>query len=110
MNTTLKYITVLSLVVLLSNCSATNNLTIGVTKSAPVTIPKNINSVGILNRFGDSSSIINKIDQVFSIEGKNLDQDASFEVVEGLNDKLHQLNRFDVVILKDTTYTADNNL
>ena len=108
MKVTLKYISVLSLAVLFSNCSSTNNLTISVTKPAPVTIPKNINSVGILNRFGNSSGVINKIDQVFSIEGKNLDKEASFEVVEGLKNKLKQLNRFDLVILKDTAYTTDN--
>ena len=80
-----------------------------VTVPAPITIPNNISRIGILNRFENTSNhIINKIDEVFSAEAKNLDKDASNSVIEGLRDALKLQNRFDVVLINDSTLTTNN--
>ncbi len=103
----LKKLSLLCLIPLMVSCASTNRLTMTVTEPAPITIPKTITSVGLLNRYDSTSSnVINKIDEVFSAEGKNFDKDASNKVLEGLNDLLKQQNRFDVVILNDSTLST----
>lgn len=105
----LKTFSLLCIILLLVSCSSTNRLTMSVTKPAPVTIPKNITSVGILNRFNSASTnVINKIDEVFSVEGKHFDSDASNTLIEGLNRVLKEQNRFDVLVLNDSTLATNN--
>ncbi|WP_223549007.1 DUF6340 family protein [Aestuariivivens sp. NBU2969] len=101
----------LCIILLMVSCASTNRLTISVTEPAPVSIPKNISRVGILNRFNNTSdNVISKIDEVFSAEGKNFDRDASNKVIEGLNELLKQQDRFDVVIVNDSLLVSNNTV
>ncbi|WP_242202806.1 DUF6340 family protein [Aestuariivivens insulae] len=105
----LKKLSLLSVVFVLVSCASTNRLTLSVTEPAPITIPKNITRIGILNRFNNApKNVINRIDEVFSAEGKNFDTDASNKVIEGLTDVLKQQNRFDIVTITDATLATDN--
>ena len=92
--------------ILLSACSATNYLTMSVTEPAPVTIPTNIKTIGIINRSAasDKTKNLDKIDKVLSIEGKNLDKDGAKESVTGAFDELKSFNKFtEVKIIQDTS-------
>lgn len=100
----------LCLPILLLGCSSTNRLTMTVKQPAPITIPKNIQRIGILNRFSnDTGTILNKIDQVFSAEGKMLDFDASNQLITGLNTVLLDCKRFNVTLVEDSNLKTENN-
>ncbi|WP_242118112.1 DUF6340 family protein [Aestuariivivens sediminicola] len=100
-----KNLSLLCLFFIMVGCASTNRLTMTVTEPAPVTIPKNITRVGILNRYDQrSTDVLNKIDEVFSVEGKHFDKDASDKVIAGLSDVLKQQDRFDVVIVNDSLF------
>lgn len=62
--------------ILLMSCSATNNLTMGATEPAIVHLPKDIQRIGIINRSlpSEGNKQIDKIDQILSAEGLNLDK------------------------------------
>jgi hypothetical protein len=86
--------------IILSSCSSTNLLTISVTEPAPVYVPSNIRSIGIVDRSLPSDKNkenINNLDKILSAEGKNLDKDAARESVVGLFDELINNNRFSEV-------------
>ena len=93
---------------LILGCSSTNRLTMSVTQPAPISISKDIQRVGILNRFNSQTgSILSEMDKVFSAEGKMLDFDASNKLIEGLFTVLSESKRFDVEVLNDTTLATD---
>ena len=85
-------------------CSSTNYLTMNVLEPAPVTIPSYIKNVGIVDRSlpSEENEQQDRIDQVLSIEGGNLDIEGSQEALRGVNDELSSNNRFTkVTLLKD---------
>lgn len=81
---------------ILSGCSTTNIVTINVTEPAPVTMPGNIKSVGIINRnsIAPGNSTLDQADRILSLEGKNLDKDGAERSIEGLQTELTRNPRF----------------
>ena len=89
---------------LLYGCGATDTLTISVINPPTVYIPKNIKSVGIINRSTPSNDnkIYDDLDKVLSIEGKHLDEKGAARMVAGLSDELIRVHQFsEVKILED---------
>jgi hypothetical protein len=74
----------------------TNELYLNVVEPAPVTIPSDVQKVGIINRYlpTDESKVIDAIDRTLSLEGKNLDKDGAMESITGLKDELLANQRF----------------
>ena len=94
--------------ILVSSCSSMNELTMSVIEPAPVQLPSDIQSVGIINQSGPSeeNSDLDKIDRIFSLEGKELDINGAKEFIKGLHDGLLNSNGFtEVKILEN----IDNN-
>lgn len=82
-------------VILLASCK-TNELYINVLRPAPVTVPPEIKSVGVINRSipTDETKVADLIDKVLSLEGTDLDKDGAWESVRGLTEELKTNNRF----------------
>lgn len=93
----------LFLATLFSSC-ATNIVTMSVKEPAPVWIPKNILSAGIVNRTATSkaNNVMNKIDEVLSGEGWTLDSLGALACIQGVYDELIQGQRFEATKLLDT--------
>lgn len=85
--------------VILCSCSSKSRLTIRVTEPAPVYVPVEIKSIGIIDRSlpSEKNENLDKLDKIFSVEGKNLDKDGAHESVVGLFDELTNNNRFSEV-------------
>lgn len=81
---------------LIIGCSSTNYLTMTVTDPAPVTIPSYVKKVGIIDRSlpSEETKQQDKIDQVLSVEGKELDKEGSKEAIRGVKDELLTNKRF----------------
>ena len=89
--------------VLLLSCGSMNNLTMSVTQPAPVHVPKHIKRIGILNRSESTSNkTLDKIDKIFSAEGKNLDKEGAQNVIQGIKDELEKNKSFDEVVLVES--------
>lgn len=100
-----------SLILLISACG-TNQMTLRVTEPAPVTIPKDAKKAAIIGRtkVTKDNDVLNKIDQILSIEGKVLDSLGAKACLLGLYDDLTQKNRFDYLKLIDSTELESSNL
>ncbi|SFE00032.1 hypothetical protein SAMN05518672_10497 [Chitinophaga sp. CF118] len=87
------------------SCSSTQLVYISVLEPAPVTIPPNIKTVGIVNRsiVADKNKAIDVVDKVLSLEGDNLDKETAQAGITGLADELIKNNRF-------TNVTAFNSI
>ncbi|MBE9511816.1 MAG: hypothetical protein IMY71_13155 [Bacteroidetes bacterium] len=97
-------IPVLLVSIILCSCSSKNLLTISVTEPAPVYIPSNIKTIGIVDRslpLGENEKM-DKLDKILSAEGKNLDKDGAHESVTGLFDELINSNKFSEVKIIDS--------
>lgn len=81
---------------LLCSCSSMNSLTLSVTEPAPVYLPSEIESVGILDRSlpTEDNQKMDDLDKYLSVEGKNMDKDGAKTTVEGLFDELKKNGRF----------------
>ena len=91
--------------IILCSCSSKNLLTISVTEPAPVYVPSNIRSVGIIDRSlpaDENGKKIDKIDKILSAEGKNLDKDGAHESIVGLFDELINSDKFYEVKIIDS--------
>lgn len=86
----------------LGSCG-TNLMTMSVTEPAPVTIPGAAKKAAIIGRtkITKDNDILNKIDQVLSIEGKVLDSLGAQACLLGLYDDLVQKNRFEYLTIVD---------
>lgn len=92
------------ILVLLMSCSATNTLTMGTTRPAMVSIPKEAVRVGIINRSlpSENNSSLDKIDRLLSAEGLYLDEKGAEATISALSDELKRTGRFqEVKILED---------
>ena len=88
---------------LLVGCSSMNNLTMSVTEPAPVYVPSQVERIGILNRSESTTNkTLEQIDQVFSIEGKKLDQEGAQRVVQGIKDEFDKLEQFEKVVFVES--------
>lgn len=80
----------------LTRCRSTNIVTLTVTEPAPVTLPASMKRIGIINRSlqAGNKQILEKVDEVLSVEGKNLDKDGALRTIAGLNEELKRNSRF----------------
>ena len=97
---------------ILSSCSSTNLLTLSVTEPAPVYLPSNIETIGIINRSLPSkkNETIDNIDKILSIEGKHLDKEGAERAIFGIFDELKFINLFSDVKIIDTSNIARTGL
>lgn len=84
----------------LYSCSPTNLMSLSVMKPAPVSIPADIGSVGLIDRTAPSKETrtINTIHQVLSLESAELPREGARASVQGLSDELSKNSRFTKVI------------
>ncbi|HOS71701.1 MAG TPA: DUF6340 family protein [Bacteroidales bacterium] len=77
----------------------TSQLTLSVTEPAPVTLPREIRKVGVINRSipTDETKLLDIIDKALSLEGADLDRDGAEQCVKGLTEELMTNRRFDEV-------------
>lgn len=104
------YLMLILAATILVSCK-TNELYLNVIEPAPVTIPSDVVSVGIINRHlpTDETKVIDAIDKTLSLEGKNLDKDAAAESIKGLRDELSANNRFNQIkVIDDTKFKTSN--
>lgn len=89
---------------LLYSCQSTNSLTMSVTEPAPVYLPTSIKNIGILNRSlaSEKNKSLDAIDQILSIEGKNLDKDGATYTIQGIKDTFEKDNQYKSVIIVDS--------
>ena len=103
-----KYAVLILMVSIFASCK-TNELYINVLQPAPVTMPPNIKTVGIINRSipTDETKLVDILDKVFSLEGADLDRDGAWESIGGLSEELKTNNRFtEVKLLNDIDFRA----
>jgi hypothetical protein len=93
-----KYTVFMMAILLLASCK-TQQLYLTVVEPAPVTIPSDIKSVGVINRSipTDESKPLEALDKILTLEGVNLDKDGAMESVRGLKDELSVNSRFNEV-------------
>ena len=87
----------LSIVILfLSSCASTNELTIPVTRPATVFLPNTVQQVGIVDRSlpSEKNRTADEIDKILSIEGKNLDKEGAQNAIMALRDEMQATERF----------------
>lgn len=88
----------------LTGCSATNRLSMTVTEPAAVSLPAEVQRVGIIDRSEPSEANrgLAKIDAILSAEGMQLDREGARAAVEGLAERLRLSGRFQVVVVLDS--------
>jgi len=79
-------------------------MTLSVTEPAPVYVPSTIHTVGILNRSiaTKQNNLLDDVDKVLSLEGKNLDRDGANKCMLGLRDELRADSLFAQVKILDS--------
>ena len=84
------------LCIALSSCATTNRMTLSVTRPAPVYLPATAIRAGILNRSVPSKDNrkLDKVDEILSLEGKDLDKDGAAAAVNALYEELTTFERF----------------
>jgi hypothetical protein len=97
-----KFLGILIIACILVGCK-TQLVYMTVTQPAPVSIPKYIQKVGILNRslLSDDNKVLNKVDNILSEKGPELDKEGGRESIRGVKDALMQNNRFTDVLVLD---------
>lgn len=92
--------------ILFSSCSSTNMLTLSVTEPAPVYLPSDIKKIGIVNRSiptDKTEKNLDKIDKIFSAEGKNLDRKGADNAIHGIHNELNRNNKLkEIKIIANT--------
>ena len=90
--------------VILSSCSATNSLKLSVIEPAPVHIPSEIQTIGIIDRSmpAAKNETMDQLDKILSVEGKNLDKHGARQSVVGLFDELVNSDGFYEVKIIDS--------
>jgi hypothetical protein len=84
----------------LYSCSSTNLVYLSVKEPAPVSIPSYIKNIGVINRTAPGSKankVIDQVDKVLSLEGKNLDKDGAEAGIQGLTTELEKNGKFNEV-------------
>jgi len=95
-----------------SSCSSTNSLKISLIEPAPVLIPSDIKSIGIIDRSMPSkeNEKVDQVDKVLSVEGKNLDKDGAQQSVVGLYDELVASDEFYNVKIMDSVDVRNSGM
>lgn len=89
----------LLLIAVLSVSCKTSQLSLTVVEPAPVTLPREIKKVGVINRSmpTDETKTLDIIDKALSLEGVDLDKDGAEQCIAGLTEELMNNQRFDEV-------------
>jgi len=71
----------------------------GVTEPAQIPLGSDITRIGIINRSvpSDGNKVVDEIDKILSLEGKNLDKEGAEAAITGLSDELSRGDRFEKV-------------
>ncbi len=78
------------------SCSSTNQMSLSVTKPAPVSLPPYIKSVAVINRSraSDATRTLDAIHKAVSLETNQLQDAGAQASMQGLSDELMKNNRF----------------
>ena len=100
-----KFLFIISTAIFFCSCTSTNSLRLSVTQPAPVTVPADIKKIAIINRseMNKQNGVIDVVDKVFSLEGKELDKEGSASSVTGLKEAFLKYDRFTDVILQENS-------
>lgn len=92
----MKKITAFILTIIVFTSCKTNTLSLTVTEPAPVTIPSYMKKIGVINRSAPTAKTkdINKLDEILSGEGPELDKEGAKESIAGVTDELKNNSRF----------------
>ncbi|CAN5486732.1 hypothetical protein BH23BAC1_BH23BAC1_47010 [soil metagenome] len=95
----MKKIFILFCITAIIGCSSTNIVTMSVIEPAPVELPPYMKKLGIINRSlpSEKDKLLNQVDQILSVEGKNLDKEGAMESIIGLKEELLRNNRIEEV-------------
>ena len=91
----------ISVALFFASCASTNELSIGVTRPAPVFLSNDIQHVGIVDRSlpSDKNRTLDEIDKILTAEGRYLDKEGAQHALHGLKEKLAASDRFESVTL-----------
>ena len=89
----------LALLALTIGCSSTNKVTMSVLEPAVVTLPPDMEQVGVIDRslLGTESGVLETMDQVFSLKSPEMDKKGAEAAVNGLLEELRKNDRFTAV-------------
>lgn len=81
---------------LFCSCSSTRWMSLSVLEPAPVTLPGNAKTAGIINRSlaSNNGRILDVVDKVFTLEGAKLDKEGSQASIASLHNELEASKRF----------------
>lgn len=102
----------LTLLLITIGCSSTNTVTLSVLEPAAVTLPRDMEQVGVINRSLPQSEtgVMEAVDQVFSLKSAEMDKKGAASALDGLTEELKKNDRFttvryvDVARIGNTTY------
>ncbi|HRQ51528.1 MAG TPA: DUF6340 family protein, partial [Agriterribacter sp.] len=80
----------------LSSCASTELVRLSVLEPAPVTLPGYIKNIGVINRseVAEQNKVVDAVDKIFSLEGRDLDKEGAQASIAGLENELIKNNRF----------------
>lgn len=83
----------------LYSCASTELVRLSVLEPAPVTLPAHIKNVAVINRSEvvQQNKVVDVVDKVFSLEGKDLDKEGALASMAGLENELLKNNRFTAI-------------
>ena len=83
----------------LYSCASTELVRLSVLEPAPVTLPTHIKNIGVVNRseIAPQNKVVEVVDKVFSLEGKDLDKEGALATIAGLENELTKNNRFTAI-------------
>lgn len=97
----MKHFIFILILIVFTGCT-TDLIYMNVQEPAPVTVPKYVKKIGIINRSLVSDNIINKIDQALTLEEKNLDVEGSGYCIMSLLNGLQKNQNFESVKVLQT--------
>jgi hypothetical protein len=80
----------------LYSCASTELVRLSVLEPAPVTLPGHIKNIGVINRseVAEQNKVVEVVDKIFSLEGRDLDKEGAQASIAGLENELIKNNRF----------------
>lgn len=108
----IKIAVLLSLIMLISACSSTNRMTIGVTEPARIFLSSEIRNIGIINRSEPAkrNAGLDRIDQLLSAEGFNLDKKGADAAISAFSSQAKMIKNFDEIIVIEPTEAVKSGL
>ncbi len=105
-----KQIAAIIAVAFIMTACKTNVVTMSVTEPAPVTLPGTIKKIGIVDRTRPSEEAerLNRIDEVLTIEGFQLDREGAIQSISGAQDELLKNKRFEAILNLDSVVATSS--